>query len=291
MKLKIVHLSEYNYSGYVVDSMNEVRLKPRNNYRQHLDYFEMHTEPATPFRWHQDYFKNDIAGFEIIEPHDNLKIVTTSVVYTAETEPRDGYVLKPEDERTVLSSDKFRNRYAEYLVSTQSTLITPYVAEYFKYLHTQCSTSCTYEFVRSLTSRIHGHFKYQPGLTSVSTTVEETIKLCGGVCQDFAHLMLAACRFINVPARYVSGYQYIGDLPENIGNDNLIVAMHAWIEAYIPGAGWLGFDPTNDNVMSWRYAKVADGRDYFDVIPVKGLYRGNATQQLSVAVKIDKIED
>ncbi|MEI6285154.1 MAG: transglutaminase family protein [Bacillota bacterium] len=304
MKLKIMHLSEYSYGNFITgsdnemhleptlidNSINEVRLKPRTNYRQHLAYYDFSTAPAVPVRWHKDYFQSDIACFEVIEPHNQLSIIATSVVLTAEGEPRSGYVLKPEDERALLNSAQFQNRYAEYLHMTPRTLITQSVADYFKTLYSQCSTGCIYDYVRSLTTQIHKTFQYQPGVTNIHTTVDDTVRLKGGVCQDFAHLMLATCRDIGIPARYVSGYQYIGDLPENIGNDNLIIAMHAWIEAFIPGAGWLGFDPTNDNIMSWRYVKIADGRDYNDIIPIKGLYRGNAIQTLSVKVKIDKLD-
>lgn len=304
MKLKIVHLSEYSYNNFVSDSptetrlkpslvdhsINEVRLKPRTNYRQHLEYYDFRTSPEVPVRWHKDYFKSDIACFEVNQPHSNLAIIATSVVFTAEDEPRSGHVLKAADERALLSSPKFQNQYAEYLCMTPRTFITPDVAEYLKLLYSQCATSRIYDYVRSLTRYVHQSFSYMPGLTNIHTTVDETVRLRAGVCQDFAHLMLAACRNIGIPARYVSGYQYIGDLPENIGNDNLIIAMHAWIEAFIPGAGWLGFDPTNDNTMSWRYVKVADGRDYTDIVPIKGLYSGSALQTLNVKVKIDQID-
>ena len=221
MKLKIMHLNEYSYGNFVNDnngsmhleptlidnSINEVRLKPRTNYRQHLEYFDLRTFPEVPIRWHKDYFQSEIASFEVVEPHDNLAIITTSVVLTAENEPRSGYVLKSQDEKALLSSSQFQNRYAEYLHMTPHTMVTPSVTEYFKFLYSQCSTDCIYDYVRSLTQQINKSFSYQPGLTNIHTTVDDTVRLKGGVCQDFAHLMLATCRHIGVPARYVSGYQ------------------------------------------------------------------------------------
>jgi len=113
----------------------------------------------------------------------------------------------------------------------------------------------------------------------------EFVRARAGVCQDYTHVMLALCRRIGIPARYVSGYLETG-AGLTLGSD----ASHAWIEAYLPGSGWVGFDPTNGTLVEQTYVKVGHGRDYDDVPPVKGLRRGGGTESLRVAVRVMRVE-
>ena len=114
----------------------------------------------------------------------------------------------------------------------------------------------------------------------------EFVRARAGVCQDYTHAMLALCRRIGIPARYVSGYLETG-AGLTLGSD----ASHAWIEAYLPGSGWVGFDPTNGTLVEQTYVKVGHGRDYDDVPPVKGLRRGGGTESLRVAVRVLRVPD
>lgn len=125
------------------------------------------------------------------------------------------------------------------------------------------------------------------GVSHVHSTVEDTLKLKRGVCQDFAHLMIAICKTLLIPARYVSGYHFVKDL---VDETNYEQASHAWVEAYIPGVGWCGFDPTNEGEVNGRYVKLAHGRDYKDIVPVKGIYKGTDRQNLEVEVDVKLIE-
>jgi transglutaminase-like putative cysteine protease len=118
--------------------------------------------------------------------------------------------------------------------------------------------------------------------------VKNALKLKRGVCQDYAHLMIAVCRSVGLPSRYVSGYHFVGDLQGS--NANFEQASHAWVETHIPGTGWLGFDPTNNVEVNWRYIKLGHGRDYKDIVPVKGVYRGGAGT-LSVKVDVRKLDN
>jgi transglutaminase-like putative cysteine protease len=129
---------------------------------------------------------------------------------------------------------------------------------------------------------VHQRLEYRPDVTDTETTVPEVLTHTSGVCQDFAHVLIGLCRAIGVPARYVSGYILVGagrDAPKR-GAD----ASHAWVEAFTPTHGWRGLDPTNDLMASDHHVKMAVGRDYHDVPPTRGTFRGVAHETLDVAV-------
>jgi transglutaminase-like putative cysteine protease len=130
---------------------------------------------------------------------------------------------------------------------------------------------------------IYRTFAYKPKTTGVDTRATEALKLRTGVCQDFAHVHLGLCRSLGIPARYVSGYFF-----NDTRRPREIEASHAWIEAYIPTFGWAAFDPTHDRIADERYVKIAVGRDYADIRPVNGTYRGAPTRSLNVKVTVRK---
>ena len=132
---------------------------------------------------------------------------------------------------------------------------------------------------------IHDEFEYESGVTSVHTHPEEVFSIRRGVCQDFTHVMIAMCRSVGVPARYASGYLYNGPRDHLVGAQ----ASHAWCAVYLPGGGWIGFDPTNANLADERYVKVAVGRDYSDVAPVVGSYVGGSQVRMEVLVSVEKL--
>ena len=128
-------------------------------------------------------------------------------------------------------------------------------------------------------------FAYDTKATTVRSTVDESIHLRGGVCQDFAHILVALCRFHGIPARYVSGYIFSGQEQQMLGAE----ASHAWCEAYLPPYGWVGFDPTNDKLINDEFVKIAVGRDYRDVSPVRGVYKGASEAVMSVNVAMEML--
>ena len=132
-----------------------------------------------------------------------------------------------------------------------------------------------------LTEYVYKNFQYIKGITSVTTTVDEIWKLKAGVCQDFAHILLAMLRLLGIPARYVSGYVCPHD--NNLRGEG---ATHAWAEAYVPFHGWIGLDPTNNCVASDLHVRLAVGRNFSDCSPVKGTYKGTAKQTLEVGVSV-----
>ncbi len=116
--------------------------------------------------------------------------------------------------------------------------------------------------------------------------MREVLQLRRGVCQDFAHVMIALCRAVKIPARYVSGYLYNGPVDELRGAQ----ASHAWLEVFLPGLGWRGLDPTNDHQPDERYVKLAVGRDYADVSPLRGTYRGTPQRKMTIDVLVSSLE-
>jgi transglutaminase-like putative cysteine protease len=135
-----------------------------------------------------------------------------------------------------------------------------------------------YETALAIMHGVFAHLKYERGVTNVNTTAPEVLKLGCGVCQDFSHLMLAACRCQMLLARYVSGYLY---------NNGFSTATHAWVDVYIPDRGWVSLDPTHDCEQNERYVRVAVGRDYADVPPTRGVFVGNAKEEMEVAVTVE----
>ncbi len=133
----------------------------------------------------------------------------------------------------------------------------------------------------ALSSAIYETCEYEPGSTDISTTAEAVLAGRRGVCQDFAHLLIALCRSLQIPARYISGYLHDSDRPPDA-----IVASHAWAEVFLEGRGWLGLDPTHNRTTGANYVRVAIGRDYADATPVRGVYQGDAREKLEVQVRM-----
>lgn len=286
MKIEISHLTRYTYIDSVSDSVNELRLTPWTDQRQSCYQHELIVEPSASMMTYEDYFGNRVHAFSVNKPHRELVIRTRSTVVTMETMPDDDSGLSPEEELKLLAGDKLQDRYIEYLLPSgyieQTEELISYAAPF------SIGDKGLYYWLKQLMASIHTEFKYDPEATHVHTTVSEMLRLRRGVCQDFAHLMIAVCRYYGIPARYVSGYHFVGDLQG--GSADFEQASHAWIEAYVPERDWLGFDPTNNAEIGWRYVKLGHGRDYQDIVPVKGVYRGTGNQRLEVKVDVRRID-
>lgn len=282
MRLEICHMTKYRYGDWVADSVNELRLAPRTDERQACYHHALTIEPNVSLQSYEDYFGNRVHAFTANEPHRELAIVSRSTVVTRDAPFKRSNKGDPAAAWAQVRGEDFVNANAEYLLPTAYASFHPDVAAYA--LGIGGEGGGVYEFVLQATQRIYADFEYKPLSTGVHTTADELIGLGKGVCQDFAHLMLSVCRLRGVAARYVSGYHFVGDLR---GRDaDFEQASHAWVEAYVPGFGWLGFDPTNNGLVDWRYVKLAHGRDYPDIVPVKGIYRGTGEQELQVKVDV-----
>jgi transglutaminase-like putative cysteine protease len=137
--------------------------------------------------------------------------------------------------------------------------------------------------VTEINQGIHRRFAYAPNSTQVDSPIDHALKERKGVCQDFAHIMIALVRTVGVPCRYVSGYLFHAKDDQSIASEG---ASHAWVEALLPGSGWLGFDPTNNLLCGERHIRVAVGRDYAEVPPTRGVFKGGSESELSVSVTV-----
>lgn len=282
MKIEIQHVTRYSYSDPVTDSVNELRLTPRTNARQSCYHHELVIEPNASLLTYEDYFGNRVHSFSVSKPHKELVIRTRATVVTQDQPLGYDSGMSVEEELAVLGDPAFYDKYVEFLRPTGYTQLTDELRQFaMKY---GFGSQGLFNWAGNLCAGIYNDFTYDPEATHVHTTVSETLELRRGVCQDYAHLMIAVSRLAGIPARYVSGYHFVGDLQG--GSADFEQASHAWVELQLPGRGWIGFDPTNNAEIGWRYVKLGDGRDYSDIVPVKGVYRGAGRQRLEVQVDV-----
>jgi transglutaminase-like putative cysteine protease len=289
MRYQVRHITKYKYASKVSHCYNLANLMPRNTARQTCLESRMIISPKeTHANKRTDYFGNHSYHFEIQTPHKELIIIAESLVNI-------------EDFRPSLNLDLGMN-YADALgaLKDQPTfdiiqarefcLDSPMVKtsqELAEYARPSFSLSRPlYACVEELTARIFKDFAYTPGFTSISTPLSEVFAHKKGVCQDFAHLQIACLRAMGIPAKYVSGYMETLPPP---GQEKLIGAdaTHAWIAYYSPNEGWIEFDPTNNVRAGNQHIVTAEGRDYYDVTPLKGvIFGGGKSPILEVSVDV-----
>jgi transglutaminase-like putative cysteine protease len=256
-----------------------VRLRPLEDATQACRNFELKTDPSTQIREYVDFYGNTVHYFDITAAHEKLMIEAVSEV---ETTPN---AARPEVPVVPLSEGEAEREWrSEFVVDSHFVPLDVSVwKEAQDALHE--GRSDIWSDVRRISRHVFTTFAYKPRSTGVATIATEAIKLRAGVCQDFAHVALGMCRVSGIPARYVSGY-FI-KVQRRPGEEE---ASHAWIEAFIPGYGWAAYDPTHDRAADERYVKVACGRDYGDIRPVSGTYRGGKTRSLEVEVRLREAE-
>lgn len=287
MKFLVRHLTLYHYEEPASESVAELRVCPLSTCGQELRGRKLGIEPTVGMDGHWDYFGNWVEHLSVPFPHQRLSVESISEVVTAappETSPYDQLTLA--EARQILRSEGMTGY--DFLLPTRAVPLGKILNPLPRLL---CAPK--QEWIDSLLEAvawIHGNFKYQPGATDVFTPLEEIVAGREGVCQDFAHLFLALLRTAGLPARYVSGYIEAAD-PTQPGSADLIgaAASHAWVEVRLPGGVWLGLDPTNNQIAGERHIRVAVGRDYNDVAPMRGTYKGSSEQELSVEVHLDRI--
>jgi len=281
LRLSVQHITRYRYLRPVTHSHNEVRLMPSTDANQTCLVFNVMTEPDAPV-FHFDLPWGRVHHFDLIPAHDRLNITCEAMIETHRVNPFEEMQLIERDGDFYLLPD-ISEYYVDFLSPTLRVPILPSTDSLADQARNNADSPATASFLIALTALLHSDFAYVPGSTTVDTPVQEVIENRMGVCQDFAHLMLSICRRQLIPSRYVSGYLYTGT-----GRDSLVSgdASHAWVECLLPGGHWLGFDPTNNLVVNDKYVKVQHGRDYGDVPPLRGIYRGVASQELEVHVRV-----
>ncbi len=281
MRYRTTHVTTYLYDEPVAQSISEARLTPRSFERQKVQEVHIDIEPGFATRQTRtDYFGNDVTTIALFGTHEQFIVTSTSVVETglnlAETWPavawesvRDRLADPPDDESLAASEFLFES---PYVASVNA------VADYA--LPTFAQGRPIVESVLELNHRINSDFTYKPESTAIGVPLQEVMEKRHGVCQDFAHVMIGALRSFGLAARYVSGYLRTGADVTGAG------ASHAWVSVYVPGAGWVDFDPTNDVMPTDGHVTVGWGRDFGDVTPVKGVALGGGGQTVEVEVRV-----
>jgi transglutaminase-like putative cysteine protease len=266
MKLHIEHETIFTYDEPVREAVGEARLQPCDSAGQHLIDFRLSLDPPTAFDKVADRFGNTVHCYSVLPPHTRLVVTATSVVETGD-DP-----LLPGQELTLLQRRDFTSA-SQYVPLTDD--LRAFARKYTP------EAADTEDLACALMAAIYATCTYQPGSTDISTTADLVLAGRRGVCQDFAHLLIALCRAVGLPARYVSGY-----LADQELLPSAILASHAWAEVFLERRGWLGLDPTHNRATGSLYIRVATGRDYADAAPVRGVFQGGAREQLAVRVRI-----
>jgi transglutaminase-like putative cysteine protease len=284
MHYAIRYMSEYKYDAPVTDNLNALRVKPATTSSQRCDEFHTRIEPEARVSRHLDYFGTEVLEFGIPTSHSQLAIdVRTRVVTSEPARPESGGWES-------LRSAAYEDAAGEFALPWQDQPAIVGLEE----LQGAMRTDGPLQTLESLCELIPDRFEYRPGATYVGSSVSDLLRVGAGVCQDYVHLALILLRRAGIAARYVSGYLWAA--PEDEGEESVEVDTHAWLEALLPstdGRGepvWVGADPTNRRLAGETHVKIGHGRFYADVAPVKGLYLGGATSELTAAVTMSRLD-
>lgn len=277
------HTTSYSYTDQVAQCLTEVRLKPRTAPRQILHHWRLVIDPC-PDRLNSrsDYYGNEVSTFAVLEPHERLTVTAQSVIEVQSPPPVEASISW-EAAREVLAvpADPAGLAASEFRWESPFVPWTQALTTYGKSAFMPGRPLA--EAATELMGRIHREFKYSPNTTAIETPLATVLRERKGVCQDFAHVMIGVLRAHGLAARYVSGYLRSGASYQGAE------ASHAWVAVYVPGAGWLDFDPTNNVVPKNGHVTLAWGRDYGDVSPVKGVTVGGGEQRVDVKVKVSPV--
>ncbi|MEM6911321.1 MAG: transglutaminase family protein [Verrucomicrobiota bacterium] len=281
MKLRVLHRTEYLYHPAVRSNTNALHLEPRDfQYQTTLSAF-LRILPTVRLKSYADLFQNRTHHFEVEDPHTRLVIESRITVATRALEiPAEVRELSLQALPGKLQDDFLH----QFLQPSTYVDAGPEIWRQAIDLREDRGTTTVFQAAEDLMRFIYKNFEYQSGATNVHTRMTEVLEGRAGVCQDFAHVFIGLARALQIPARYASGYLYNGERGTLRGAQ----ASHAWAEVFLPGLGWLGFDPTNNTLADERYVKVAIGRDYDDVAPIKGGFRGGHSREMKIKVLVEK---
>jgi transglutaminase-like putative cysteine protease len=280
----IRHLTRFRYSQPISESIMETRMHPRSDSNQHCLTFSLSVSPRCRVFLYRDHLGNNVQHFDIPGEHTQLVIVAESVV--EQQVLRDVPDFLAPDAWSALDDIVAAGDYWEMLLPSTFAVETPALTLLAKQMGI-ARRDDPLILVRELNKRLYDYFEYVPHSTHVDSPIDEAIVNGKGVCQDFAHTMIALLRHVRIPARYVSGYLYRSREDHDRSTPD---ASHAWVDVLLPQLGWVGFDPTNNLIAHHRHIRAAVGRDYADVPPTHGIFRGKTGSELYVAVQVDASE-
>ena len=285
MYYSIRHLTKFLYSNPVSESMMETRMHPRSDQNQRCLTFHLSVSPRCRVFSYRDHLANQVHHFDIPGQHGQLVIVAESLVEVAPSAQVPAF-LAP-DAWDELDSMIEQGDYWEMLLPSEFATATEALEGLAEELDVRRRDD-PLMVLHQINEQMFNHFEYVPRSTKVDSPIDLALLTHAGVCQDFAHIMTTLVRSkLRIPCRYVSGYLFHG---ESDHDRSVHSATHAWVEALIPQLGWVGFDPTNFLVAGDRHIRTAIGRDYADVPPTHGIFRGRANSELTVAVRVTPSE-
>lgn len=292
MLYSVEHTTTYQYHEQVSLCHNIAALAPRNTDKQTCRAFNIIISPLPEIlEEHIDFFGNKLYYFVIEQEHEELTVTVRSQV-----EKISVYDVKLNypGQSWEMVKDMLLNSTGDFIEEkqfTHPTQITAATDEIKNYAERSFTPGKPlFEAVHDLIKRIYTDFKFTPGFTTISTPLSVVMKERKGVCQDFAHLTISCIHSMGLPARYVSGYL---ETLAPAGKVKLmgVDASHAWISVFIPGMGWVDFDPTNNQLATEQYITIGWGRDYFDIIPLKGVIMSSSSHELKVSVDVRRLEE
>jgi transglutaminase-like putative cysteine protease len=270
MILEIQHETLMEYSEPVGEWRCELRMEPLSDSRQRCHSFRITISQPAPLASYVDGFGNRVHHFNLLQPPMAVRVLAASIVETEEL------LVSPMSSQAVfpLDDDQFPLETLDVLPLRGPVRDTPLLADHLEALRPSSGMQVGM-WVFRVAEYIRERFEYARDVTDATSPIDHLLAHGKGVCQDFTHLMIAILRSFGVPARYVSGY---------IHRPNKESQSHAWCEVWLPDIGWAGFDPTNGCPITNHFVKTAVGRDFTDVPPNKGTYRGSGTERIDVRV-------
>lgn len=280
MFYSIRHLTRYRYDAPVRESIMQLYMQPKSEGPQRLRSFQVATTPRAALQAYTDHFGNAVYHFDVPNTHQELLVEVEAQVEVTPVPAAPEWV--DDSAWKQLQSDQTKNDHFDMLSAHGHASPTPMLLDFLREKGLSPAGD-PMTSLRRLKRTIFEAFAYAPEETEVDSPIDVALGKRKGVCQDFTHIMIATARLWGIPARYVSGYLFT---KRDAGDRSSPDATHAWVEVYIPGPGWVGFDPTNSTLAGERHIRVAIGRDYDDVPPARGVYKGSANSELAVAVSV-----
>jgi transglutaminase-like putative cysteine protease len=271
MLLDIEHRLSFDYDAYISESFMELRVHPKTTSEQTVNSFVLSVGPPTRVQRYLDWNGNVTHHFTITRFHERIEVASRSVVSTHPAAPP-----LPSIADAVAAGD-LPYPLLDFVSFGGPVQLTPALRAAHKAAAPPRAATLG-EHVQALSRHLASRFEYQKDVTKYDSTTEDFLRIGAGVCQDFTHLMLGLLRLSQIPCRYVSGYLHIERKRREASQS------HAWIEFWAPSHGWVPFDPTHDRPVDERYVVVGHGRNYDDVPPNKGIYRGIAHEALRAEV-------
>lgn len=282
-RYEIEHVSRYSYTSPVRHCLMSLCIKPFDDARQQLLSYRITSDPPASINEELDSFGNTKHILNIHRMHKSLEITARSTVEVATPPP----APSPLATNAWQEIESWRDSFALWDYTHASPLTQPSSSldSFIGRLDVR-KESDPLQSVTNLSDSIYRNFQYAPGSTTAVSPVDHILNSGQGVCQDYAHAMIAIARSWGIPSRYVSGYVFV----DGIGGQAPQSATHAWVECLLPTLGWRSFDPTNAVMPSEGHVRIAVGRDYSDVSPTSGVLVSSGESRLEVDVRMRVID-